>query len=141
MISRLGTGYGLYLSWLVSCIAVLGSLYVSQILGFEPCHLCWYQRICLFPLVIQLGIACWRGTLDVLIYVLPQTIIGFCLATYQLIIQAFPQFSTKLCTDKNCSEAIDIGFGPYSMPLLSLIAFLLIFLLLLPYWRSLTEKK
>jgi disulfide bond formation protein DsbB len=134
--------YGMYIAWLISCLAVLGSLYVSEILMIEPCELCWYQRVCIFPLIIQLGIACWQGSAFIIPYIFPQTVIGFLIALYQLILQAFPGISMNLCTDKNrhCSEAIHLGLGPFSMPLLSIIAFLLIALLLLPY-RKLMKKR
>lgn len=32
----------LYVAWLVSVVATLGSLYFSEIRGFVPCELCWY---------------------------------------------------------------------------------------------------
>ena len=38
-------------------IATLGSLYFSEIMKFEPCVLCWYQRIFMYPFVLWLGIA------------------------------------------------------------------------------------
>ena len=40
-----------------SFIATLGSLYFSEIMKFEPCILCWYQRIFMYPFVLWLGIA------------------------------------------------------------------------------------
>jgi len=40
----------LYTAWLVSVVATLGSLYFSEISGFIPCELCWYQRILMYPL-------------------------------------------------------------------------------------------
>lgn len=49
--------YTLYMAWIVSMIATLGSLFFSEILGFIPCELCWFQRIMMYPLCIILGIA------------------------------------------------------------------------------------
>ncbi len=37
--------YALFTAWGASFIATLGSLYFSEIMKFEPCVLCWYQRI------------------------------------------------------------------------------------------------
>lgn len=42
---------------IIALIAMIGSLYASEGLGFYPCELCWYQRIFMYPLVIILGIA------------------------------------------------------------------------------------
>ena len=38
-------------------LSTLGSLYFSEIMKFEPCILCWYQRIFMYPFVLWLGIA------------------------------------------------------------------------------------
>ncbi|MDE0584452.1 disulfide bond formation protein B [Planococcus sp. A6] len=51
------TGILLYSAWFVSLVAMLGSLYFSEVQGFIPCELCWYQRIAMYPLVLILGIA------------------------------------------------------------------------------------
>ena len=45
----------IFLGWLIACISTLGSLFFSYVMEFAPCILCWYQRICLFPLVIILA--------------------------------------------------------------------------------------
>ena len=49
--------YALFTAWGASFIATLGSLYFSEIMKFEPCVLCWYQRIFMYPFVLWLGIA------------------------------------------------------------------------------------
>src|SRR5262245_22571678 len=45
-------GYELWLVFVVSAIATGGSLFFSEIANFVPCELCWYQRICMYPLSI-----------------------------------------------------------------------------------------
>ena len=42
----------LLMIWVVSFVATLGSLYFSEVRGYEPCELCWYQRIFMYPIVI-----------------------------------------------------------------------------------------
>src|SRR3990167_2304136 len=44
-------------AFIVSLSATLGSLYLSEVAGFEPCKLCWFQRIFMYPLVIITAIA------------------------------------------------------------------------------------
>lgn len=46
----------LFLAWLQTVVAMVGSLYFSEIAHFAPCTLCWYQRICMYPLVIILTV-------------------------------------------------------------------------------------
>ncbi|MEG0381222.1 MAG: disulfide bond formation protein B, partial [Kurthia sp.] len=41
----------LLMIWVVALMATLGSLYFSEIRGYEPCELCWYQRIIMYPIV------------------------------------------------------------------------------------------
>ena len=49
--------------WLASGVAAVcmaGSLYLSEVANFPPCKLCWYQRICMYPLVPLLLAAALR---------------------------------------------------------------------------------
>jgi hypothetical protein len=43
-------GYELWAAFLVAAVATGGSLFSSEIAGYVPCELCWYQRICMYPL-------------------------------------------------------------------------------------------
>ena len=42
----------LFAAWVAMC----GSLFFSEVLGWQPCVLCWYQRILMYPLAILLAI-------------------------------------------------------------------------------------
>jgi disulfide bond formation protein DsbB len=128
--------YGLYFAWLVASLGAMGSLYFSEIKNYEPCHLCWYQRISLFPLFIILGIAAHRGFLGISRYVLPQVIAGFLLALYQVAIQEIPGWNPfEICgAGPSCSDKISIGLGPITLPMLSSLGFLVIMLLLIAVW-------
>ena len=46
----------LFLCWLLVSVSTIGSVFFSHVMEFAPCVLCWYQRICLFPLVIILAV-------------------------------------------------------------------------------------
>ncbi|GIU92139.1 MAG: hypothetical protein KatS3mg011_1045 [Acidimicrobiia bacterium] len=37
----------------VATVATLGSLGYSEVWGFEPCRLCWYQRIAMYPIAVS----------------------------------------------------------------------------------------
>src|SRR2546423_1452956 len=45
-------GYELWAAFLVAAIATGGSLFFSEVAPFPPCELCWFQRICMYPLSI-----------------------------------------------------------------------------------------
>ena len=130
--------HGVYLSWVIACLAMLGSLYFSEIVGDEPCHLCWYQRICIFPLAIILGIAAFRNAYRIILYVLPLSLIGLGISLYHIIMIKF--FAQKnfcpACTLKAVSK------DPITFPLFSFFTFLLLNALLIwAYWRHKRSKK
>src|SRR3974390_206456 len=54
-------GYELWAAFVVAAVATGGSLYYSQVVGFIPCELCWFQRICMYPLSIILLLMAIRG--------------------------------------------------------------------------------
>src|SRR3954454_4910359 len=45
-------GYELWLAFVVAAVATGGSLFFSEVAGFVPCELCWFQRIFMYPLGI-----------------------------------------------------------------------------------------
>lgn len=124
--------YGIYSAWVLSMISLLISLYYSEIKHLEPCHMCWFQRILLFPLVFILGIASYRGFLGISIYVLPQVILGFLISVYQVAIQEIPGFNPiDICGGgPSCATKQLIGLGGITIPMLAALAFLLLTFLL-----------
>src|SRR3989344_9222631 len=49
----------LKLGFLLSLFPSLFSLVYSEVVGFLPCYLCWYQRVFMFPLPFIFGAAIW----------------------------------------------------------------------------------
>src|SRR3990167_4327207 len=125
--------FALFFAWVISLTALLITLYSSEIRNIPVCHLCWYQRIMLYPLAILLGIAIFRDDLKIYIYALPLSLIGALFAFYQYLLQMFPKFAPiSFCsTGPSCSDIHLQIFGFITFPLLSLIAALLISALLL----------
>ncbi len=121
-------GGNLYLAWLVALVAMLGSLYFSEVRHFVPCTLCWYQRILMYPLAIVLGIASYRQDNAVRNYVLPLSVLGMLVATYHVLEQNIPGFgSPALCrAGVPCNLHYIQWLGFISIPVLSLTAFTLI---------------
>src|SRR5690625_1829649 len=50
--------------WTVALISLLGSLFYSEVMGYEPCKLCWIQRIFMYPLVVIYGYALMKKNVD-----------------------------------------------------------------------------
>ncbi|RKP58104.1 disulfide bond formation protein B [Cohnella endophytica] len=120
--------YLLYCAWIVSVIATLGSLYFSEIRGYVPCELCWYQRILMYPLTVLLGIAAYHGEVSIKKYVLPLSVIGCAISTYHYLLQKVPgMHEIKPCTNGiPCNVDYIDWLGFITIPLLALIAFIII---------------
>jgi disulfide bond formation protein DsbB len=114
----------LLIAFLQALIAMLGSLYFSEILHFPPCVLCWYQRICLYPLVAILGIGYFRNDKKVFWYVLPLSIIALCIGIYHnlLYYNIIPEAIAPCRMGVSCTTKFIQWFGFLTIPLLALIA-------------------
>lgn len=108
--------------FLVATIATLGSLAYSNIMGFAPCRLCWYQRILMYPLVPLLGYIAYTNRQAVAVLALFYTIPGIGIATYHSYLQ-IAQSGT--CGFGGCGTVYTRIFY-LSIPNQSLVAFLLI---------------
>ena len=75
----------LYLAWLVAMVALGGSLFFSEIMMFEPCKLCWFQRICMYPLALLLGIAAYRNDRGIIPYVRVLAGFGMCISLWHYL--------------------------------------------------------
>lgn len=74
--------YSLYFAWLIAACGTLFSLYYSEVAGHIPCKLCWYQRICLFPLTLLLFPVIWKKQHSFALYYLPLPLVGFSLSFF-----------------------------------------------------------
>src|SRR3989344_3377205 len=71
----------------IALVATLGSLFYSEIAGYQPCQLCWYQRILMYPQVLLLALALWRKELSILNYTALLSLFGAALAGYHYLMQ------------------------------------------------------
>lgn len=118
--------------WTVSLIATGGSLYLSEGLGLEPCRLCWYQRIAMYPLVVILGVALMRGDREVWKTALPLAGVGTLVSAYHVAVQYLPGIEIGACSvSAPCSARYLIAYGFVTIPVMAGSAFLLVAALLL----------
>ncbi|KMY45569.1 hypothetical protein AC622_16195 [Bacillus sp. FJAT-27916] len=120
----------LFLAFAAGLIATLGSLYFSEIKGYEPCTLCWYQRILMYPFTIILAIAIIKKDYEIALYTSVLSFIGACISTYHVLIQKVPYFTEKAasCGRIPCTGDYINWFGFVTIPVLALTAFLIIFI-------------
>ncbi len=121
----------LWLAFIVAGTATAGSLYMSEVAGFIPCTLCWYQRIAMYPLVILLGLAAWRGDAGVRRYVVAVAGVGAAIAAYHVVLQRLPGLPSGGCSlDTPCTLIYVERFGFITIPVMALIGFLAILTLI-----------
>jgi disulfide bond formation protein DsbB len=120
--------------FLISFTSVIGSLYFSDVLLIEPCYLCWWQRIFMYPLfLISLASLIFKTRLQK-VFILALAIPGFIFAVYHYLMQTFgifKEFSACTTAAKPC-DVVDVNyFGFITIPFLSLLAFTFILFLVI----------
>jgi len=120
----------------VAWTATLGSLYFSEVAGFKPCKLCWYQRILMYPLALLLPVGLVRRDRGLSWYVVPLALLGLLVSGYHVLLQKTNWFTDRCAVagEVPCSSDYIYWLGFITIPVLSLTAFVLI-LLTATAWR------
>lgn len=124
----------LFLCWLLVSVSMTISIFFSSVLEYEPCVLCWYQRICLFPLVLILAAGLFPAfDKNVVKFALPLAIVGGLTALYHTLLYGgiIPESIQPCSKGVSCTEKYFELFGFISIPMLSFFAFSTIVVLLL----------
>lgn len=134
----------LHLALLQAIVAMVGSLYFSDVKGYAPCVLCWYQRICMYSLIPILLVGYFRGDQKVYHFVTPIAGIGWLFALYHNLLYTEIIKNPELCsTGISCTSKYIEYFGFVTIPFLSLAAFSVILVLSVLYrrWLRLSKAK
>ena len=116
----------------IAATAMMGSLYLSEIVGFVPCRLCWYQRFAMYPLVPILAILLMLKRTDGWGIGLVFALVGVTISGIHVFEQMNPEISLIPCgTGVACSARYVAVFGFISIPVLAGSAFLAIITLML----------
>ena len=116
-------------SLIVASIATFGSLFYSDILNYEPCKLCWYQRILMYPQALILWLALVLKTRDALKYSLLLSLLGAPLAGYHYLLQRGVVEVVPCSTvgySVSCAEKFFMSYGYITIPMMAFTAFVLI---------------
>lgn len=123
-------GLALWLAAFVALGCTLGSLYFSELADFLPCELCWFQRICMYPLTATLFVAAIRRDRGVWRYVVIPATVGAVIAVYHTQLQAFPEQKTFCPTTVPCTIRYVWEFGFVSLPFMALAGFVFILVMM-----------
>lgn len=124
----------LVFSFIVALTATLGSLFYSEVAGYEPCKLCWFQRIFMYPQAILLGLAWLKKDHGIILSSLALSIIGALIAGYHYLLQIGLAPSVNCSAvgySISCSQRFLMQFGYITIPMMSLTAFLLIIIFMI----------
>jgi len=126
------TKHGLVLMLIATLVATCGSLFFSEIAGWNPCKYCWIQRIFMYPVAVMLPIAIWKRDRGIARYILALSIIGACYAAYHYYIQMYDIVASPLnpatpcdASGESCVKTPFVEFGYITVPMMALTAFLL----------------
>jgi disulfide bond formation protein DsbB len=128
--------------WLISLIATVGSLFFSEVLKYPPCLLCWYQRVCMYPLVLIFLTGLVSQDKSFVKFSLPQVVIGWGIALYHnlLYYKWIPENLAPCQRGISCTSVHIEWFGFITIPLLSWMAFSLILIILINLVRNTNEE-
>ncbi|MTV25244.1 disulfide bond formation protein B [Nitriliruptoraceae bacterium ZYF776] len=115
----------------IAFTATAGSLWMSEVAGYVPCALCWYQRIAMYPLTVVAGVAAWRRDGQAWLTVLPIAAIGAIVSIYHLLIERVPGLAGPCDPAAPCTIRWVEEFGFLTLPGMALTGFVAISLLAL----------
>lgn len=124
--------------WIQALIATGGSLFYSEIMGYVPCELCWFQRIFMYPLVIIYGAALLKKNKDLAFSGIILSGIGLCISIYHYALQKLSLLESAggFCGDVPCTLQYVNYFGFITIPFLAGTAFIVIFICHLLLWKE-----
>lgn len=145
-----------YLIFGQALLAFLGSLYLSNFgdplnniaageffstaRALDPCHLCWWARILMYPILLISLVGIIKKDKRFTDYILPLAVPGVLLALYHYSIQMFPAESdfgaSAVCDVTNPCNAINLLYLDFiTIPFMGLVAFAVITVLCLLNWH------
>jgi disulfide bond formation protein DsbB len=123
--------YGAYLALAPALAALLGSLYYSEVAGFIPCTLCWYQRILMYPLTLIILVGIFKHDEYLPNYVLPFSILGMGVSTYHYLIEKGVLEQSTACSAGVPCNVVWVNYlGFITIAFMALTAFIMITVIL-----------
>lgn len=115
--------YAIPIVGLMGLFAIIGSLTLSEGLGWTPCKLCWFQRIFLYPSFFIGLIAWWKQDRNALRYTLVLSIVGVLISIYHYYLQMSGTTSlpcSVMGQGPSCGGTFIKQFGYMTIPMMAL---------------------
>ncbi len=132
----------IYFAWIINIVSFTGSMYFSNVMMLPPCVLCWFQRICIFPMSLILAVGFLKKDKNVIWYALPLASIGWVISLYhnllyyKVILEAISMCTSGVsCTSKQIEY---LGF--ITIPLMALTSLSLTIICLILFNKTLKKE-
>ena len=129
---------GHYVAWTIALLAMVISLYLSDVLHLVPCVLCWYTRILMYPLVAIIGVGILRRDRQWVYYATPLVGLGLLVTTYHSLLQwgIIPEAVAPCASGVSCATKYINLLGFVTIPFLGWLSFAGIAVCLYLYWKE-----
>lgn len=106
--------------------AVISSLIYSNYFDYAPCLMCWYERICIYPVAILLFTDSVRKSALLQRQIILLSAAGLLIALYHNLITIFPNIEDGVCSlgGVSCQIRYVYQFGFVSIPMMSAVVLL-----------------
>lgn len=128
----------LIIIFLLALAMMLGSLYIENFWDpiknlmygvlfpwewwYAPCTLCWYERICMYPIVAIMMVYYWKPQKDISYYILPFAAIGLLFCVYHSFLQRGRIPAPTICTaNAPCDYPVINYFGWMNLPFFGML--------------------
>lgn len=119
--------------------AVVGSLIYSDIVGFPPCDLCWWQRIFMYPQLVVLAVAMYKKDKSIIDHIVPLSVLGAIVALFQSFVQwgfSFGASGGCAAVGGECAKVYFTQFSYITIPFMSFTIFLYVIAMKFVYYHK-----
>lgn len=132
--------HALAFGFVVSTIAISGSLFYSSVMQFAPCDLCWWQRVLIFPQFILFLTALKFKDRDVFKYSWRLSLLSMLVSVYNIYIQMGGNPLVPCSINATCTKVyVSAYHGFVTIPSMSLM--IAVALLLLAWANKIYEDR
>lgn len=101
LVQRAVGGQELWFAFAAALAMTASSLYLSEVLHFIPCRMCWIQRIFAYPLVVVLGWAAWRRDRNAWAPTLTLAVLGIAASVWHILLDVGWISESSSCDPNN----------------------------------------
>lgn len=133
---------GMLFAYVLSLVAMIGSLFYSEIAQFAPCVLCWWQRIFIYANAFILGLAVYRKDTAVLPYAILLAVCAAVIGLYQVGLATLTTIpvTCSITSDVSCTVTYVQAFGYITIPIMAVTTSVVTVVLLYLAQRYVSRK-